>query len=144
MIHELRKLEELLFKVKRLNQNCKKFYILWKYFYSLTPIFVLSTKCINPWVLEFMVSNTKGNSQWENCISWFKWTTKSTEIRTPQVIMISQYYILSSSGTPWVFYYNIIHFHFYHHRLHFISWLSTVHGVYLLCSFSVISIYIIF
>jgi len=26
---------------------------------------VFSTKCIDPWV----VSNTAGNSQWENCIS---------------------------------------------------------------------------
>jgi len=40
-----------------------------KYFYSLTPIFVVSTKCIDPRVLEFVVSNTTGNNQWENCIS---------------------------------------------------------------------------
>jgi hypothetical protein len=45
-------------------------YILWKCFYSLAPIFVVSTKCIDPWVLEFMVSNTTGNNQWENCISF--------------------------------------------------------------------------
>jgi len=42
--------------------------ILWKYLYSLTQIFVVSTKHIDPWVLGFMVSNTTGNSQWENCI----------------------------------------------------------------------------
>jgi len=30
---------------------------------------MLSTKCIDPWVLEFMVSNTTDNNQWENCIS---------------------------------------------------------------------------
>jgi len=35
----------------------------------LTPIFVVSTKCIYPWVLEFVISNTTGNSQWVNCIS---------------------------------------------------------------------------
>jgi hypothetical protein len=29
---------------------------------------VLSTKCIDPWVLEFMVSNTTDNNEWENCI----------------------------------------------------------------------------
>jgi hypothetical protein len=36
----------------------------------LTPISVVSTKCIDPWILEFVVSNTTGNSQWENCISF--------------------------------------------------------------------------
>jgi hypothetical protein len=30
---------------------------------------MVSTKCIDPWVLEFVVSNTTGNNQWENCIS---------------------------------------------------------------------------
>ena len=40
------------------------------YFYSLAPIFVLSTKCIDSWVLEYVVSNTtSNNNQWENCIS---------------------------------------------------------------------------
>jgi len=43
--------------------------ILWKYFYSLAPIFMVSTKCIDPWVLEFMVSNTTCTNQWESCIS---------------------------------------------------------------------------
>jgi hypothetical protein len=33
------------------------------------PIFVVSTKCIDPWVLEFVVSNITDNNQWENCIS---------------------------------------------------------------------------
>ena len=46
----------------------KYIYILWKCFYSLVPIFVVSTKCIDPWVLEFVVSNITGNNQWENCI----------------------------------------------------------------------------
>ena len=32
-------------------------------------IFMVSTKCIDTWVLIFMVSNTTGNNQWENCIS---------------------------------------------------------------------------
>jgi len=43
--------------------------ILGKYFYSLAHIFVVSTKCIDPWVLEFVVSNITGNNQWEYCIS---------------------------------------------------------------------------
>ena len=38
--------------------------ILWKYFHSLAPIFVVSLKCIDPWILEFVVSNITGNSQW--------------------------------------------------------------------------------
>ena len=29
------------------------------YFYSLAPIFVVSTKYIDPWVLEFMVSTIR-------------------------------------------------------------------------------------
>jgi hypothetical protein len=35
----------------------------------LAPIFVVSTNCIDPWVLEFVLSNITGNNQWENCIS---------------------------------------------------------------------------
>jgi len=35
----------------------------------MAPIVVVSTKCIDPWVFEFVVSNTTGNNQWENCIS---------------------------------------------------------------------------
>jgi len=52
----------------------------------LAPIFVISTKCIDPRVLEFVVSNITGNNQWENWISldflfsWCKWTTKSAKI----------------------------------------------------------------
>ena len=42
--------------------------LLLKYFYLLAPIFVVSAKGIDPWVLEFMVSNTTGN-KWGNCIS---------------------------------------------------------------------------
>jgi hypothetical protein len=34
----------------------------------LAQIFVVFTKCIDPWVLGFVVSNTTGNNQWENCI----------------------------------------------------------------------------
>jgi hypothetical protein len=30
------------------------------------PIFVVSTKSIDPWVFEFMVSNVIDNNQWEN------------------------------------------------------------------------------
>ena len=58
------------------------------YFYSLAPIFVVSTKCIDPWVLEIVVSNTTENNQWQTLyfvgflFSWFKWTTKSLNIRT--------------------------------------------------------------
>jgi len=29
---------------------------------SLAPIFVVSTKCIDPWVVEFVVSNITGNN----------------------------------------------------------------------------------
>jgi hypothetical protein len=36
---------------------------------SLATISVVSTKCIDPRVLEFVVSNATGNNQWENCIS---------------------------------------------------------------------------
>ena len=57
--------------------------IMWTYFYSLAPIFVVSAKCIDSWDLEFVVytkcidswdleivvSNTTGNNHWENCIS---------------------------------------------------------------------------
>ena len=43
--------------------------LLWKYFYSLASIFVVSTKCIDPWVLELLISNTRGNNKWEKCIS---------------------------------------------------------------------------
>jgi hypothetical protein len=35
---------------------------------NLAPIFMVSTKFIDPWVLEFVVSNVTGNSQWEICI----------------------------------------------------------------------------
>jgi hypothetical protein len=39
-------------------------------FYSLAQIFVDSTKCIDPWVIKFVVSNITGNNQWEDCIRW--------------------------------------------------------------------------
>jgi len=35
----------------------------------MASISVVSTKCIDLWVLEFVVSNTTGKNQWENCIS---------------------------------------------------------------------------
>jgi len=35
----------------------------------LASIFVVSTECIDSWVLEFVVSKTAGNNQWENCNS---------------------------------------------------------------------------
>jgi len=60
-----------------------------------------STECIDPWVLEFVVSNTTGNNQWEKLyfvgflFSWFKWTTKTAKIRNPRFIMISQYVVLT-------------------------------------------------
>jgi len=43
--------------------------ILWKHYCSLAPIFVVSSKCIDPHVLEFRVSNTTCNNQWKDCIS---------------------------------------------------------------------------
>ena len=60
-------------------------------FYSLVPIFVVSTKCIDPCDLEFVVLNTAGNNQWENCISLdfcfrgLSGTTKSTNIKIPTI-----------------------------------------------------------
>jgi hypothetical protein len=35
----------------------------------LAPIFVVSTKGIDPWVLEIVIANITGNNQWEKCIS---------------------------------------------------------------------------
>jgi hypothetical protein len=35
----------------------------------LTPIVAVAITCIDPWVLEFMVSHTTGSNQWENGIS---------------------------------------------------------------------------
>jgi hypothetical protein len=55
-------------KLRYQNVQTDQYYqylILWKYFYSLAPIFVVSTKCIDPWVLEFMVLNITGNNPWE-------------------------------------------------------------------------------
>ena len=68
-----------------------------KYFYSLAPIFVVSTKCIDPWVLEFVVSNITGDHQMGKLyfvgffFSWFKWTTTSAKISSPRLIINSQY-----------------------------------------------------
>jgi hypothetical protein len=61
--------------------------ILWKCFYSLTPIVVVSTKWIYPRVLEFVVSNIREKlySVWF-LLSWFKWTAKS---RTSQISVIA-------------------------------------------------------
>jgi hypothetical protein len=68
--------------------------ILWKSFFSLSLIFVVSTKCIDPWVLEFVVSNITGNHQWENCITLdFNFRGFLCEPRNPrklELIMISQ------------------------------------------------------
>lgn len=44
--------------------------ILWKYFYLLAPISVVSAKCLDPRVLQFVVSNITCNSQWDNCVSF--------------------------------------------------------------------------
>jgi hypothetical protein len=59
-----------------------------KYFYLFPPIFVVSIKWIDPWVLEFTVSNTTGNNQWENYIS--------LDFNFRGLIMIRQYQILLS------------------------------------------------
>ena len=68
-------------------ENCSfiSLTILWKYFYSFTPIFVVSTKSIDPSVLKFVVPNTRQQSMRKLyfigfLFSWFKWTTKSTVI----------------------------------------------------------------
>jgi hypothetical protein len=34
------------------------------------PNFVISTKCVDPWDFEFVVSNITDNNQWENCTSF--------------------------------------------------------------------------
>jgi hypothetical protein len=52
-----------------IHTNGVQFCIMWKYFCSLAILFVISTKCSAPWVLEFVVSSTIGDSQWDNCIS---------------------------------------------------------------------------
>ena len=44
-------------------------HLMWNYFYSLTPIVAVAITCIDPWVIEFMVSHTTGSNQWENGIS---------------------------------------------------------------------------
>jgi len=87
---------------------------MWKYFCSLAPVFVISTKCSDPWVLEFVVSSTIGNSLWEHCISLdlnvfsFERTTKSTKstkIRTARLIFflvlgLSILFIICIQCTP--------------------------------------------
>ena len=50
--------------------------------------FVVSLKCMDPWILEFVVSNITGNSQSENCISldfYFRGLSRprNRQIRTP-------------------------------------------------------------
>jgi hypothetical protein len=73
-----------------------KSFKLWKYFYSLAPIFVVSTKCIDPWVLSFVVSNITDNNEWGNCIPldfYFRGLNgprNQQKIGTPWLLMISQ------------------------------------------------------
>lgn len=75
-----------------------------KYFYSLTPIFVVSTKRNDTWVLA---SSITGNNQWDNCISldflfsWLNWTMKSAKMRTSRLIMIGQYMWPSICWNGW-------------------------------------------
>ena len=57
--------------------------ILWKYIYSLSLIFVVSAKCIDPWVFEFVVSKTTDNNQWGNCISLDFNIHALSELRNP-------------------------------------------------------------
>ena len=67
-------------------------------FYSLAPIFVVSTKCIDLWVLEFVVLNITDNNQWENSMSLdfnsrgLSVPRNPPKIRNPRLIMISQYF----------------------------------------------------
>ena len=44
--------------------------LLLKYFHSLAPNFMVSIKCIDPWILEFVVLNITGNKQWDNYMSF--------------------------------------------------------------------------
>jgi hypothetical protein len=57
----------------------------------LTPIVAVAITCIDPWVLEFMVSNTTYRQQSMGKLYfvgflflWFKCTTKSVKIRTTE------------------------------------------------------------
>ena len=45
---------------------------------------MVSTKCIDPWVLELVVSNTRGNNKWEKCISLDFNFRGLSETRKPQ------------------------------------------------------------
>ena len=54
---------------------------------SLEPIFVVSTKCSDPLVFEFMVSNTTSNNQWENCISLDFYFRDVSEPQNPQKLV---------------------------------------------------------
>ena len=54
---------------------------------SLAPILVVSTKCSDPLVFEFMVSNTTGNNQWENCISMDFYFCGVSEPQNPQKLV---------------------------------------------------------
>jgi hypothetical protein len=66
--------------------------ILWKYFYSLTPMFVVSTNYIDPWVLEFVVST--------NYIDpWVLEFVVSTNCIDPRVL---EFVVSTNCIDPWV------------------------------------------
>ena len=90
----------------------KKWNMLWKYLYSLAQIFMVSTKYIDPWILELIVSNITGKKRWGKLyfvvflFSWFKWTTKSAKIKTPPLIIITQYQLTFKSESKFCLLYN--------------------------------------
>ena len=68
-----------------------------QYFYSLAPVFVVSIKMhqsMGSWFRDFKHYRQKsmGKLYFVGFLfSWFKWTTKSAKIITPQLTMISLY-----------------------------------------------------
>ena len=56
------KLTKLALLLRAINTRyIESFWLLWKYFIRWHHFVVVSTKCIDPWVLELVVSNNTGN-----------------------------------------------------------------------------------
>ena len=66
---QYRKVESKLFNRELRYNKVTMIDLLWKYIYSLAPNFRGFCESIDPWLLEFVVSNTTGINQWDNCIS---------------------------------------------------------------------------
>jgi hypothetical protein len=69
--------------------------VLWNYFYSLALTwFLQNAVSLGSWILGFKHYRQQAMGKLYFLgfeFSWFKWTTKSMKIRTPWLIMISQY-----------------------------------------------------